>query len=151
MVYRVLLFTKNFIDHTFVGSIPAAAYFPILSFWYKLIANHTVQVISVVGLFLWFLQNFYDFFTPPGGRVQKSTHELPFWEKSGKCRVQVNPRDPNFGQFWSTPGTQNWPKSGSDLMGHYQASVIGMPSFLRFYNSENLKKPQKTIKTNETG
>lgn len=47
-----MLFTLIFIDHTFAGSIPAAAYFLILSFWYKLVANHTVQVISVVGLFL---------------------------------------------------------------------------------------------------
>ena len=65
---------------------------------------------------------FLRFFYPSWRSGTKSTYGLPFWEKSGKCRVQVNPRDPNFGQFWSTPGTQNWPKSGSDLMGHYQGA-----------------------------
>jgi hypothetical protein len=84
--------------------------------------NNLYQLVLAVGMFLRFLQNYYDFVTPPGGRVQKSTHGLPFWEKCGKCRVQVNPRDPNFGQFWSTPGTPNWPKSVPDLMGHYQGA-----------------------------
>lgn len=67
---------------------------------------------------------FLRFFYPSWRSGTKSTYGLPFWEKSGKCRVQVNPRDPNFGQFWSTPGTQNWPKSGSDLMGHYQGASV---------------------------
>ena len=67
---------------------------------------------------------FLRFFYPSWRSGTKSTYGLPFWEKSGKCRVQVNPRDPNFGQFWSTPGTQNWPKSGSDLMGHYQGAYL---------------------------
>ena len=46
----------------------------------------------------------------------------------GKCRVQVNPQNPNFGHFWSTPGTPNSPKSIPDLMGHYQGSSSVHPS-----------------------
>jgi hypothetical protein len=38
---------------------------------------YTGRLVLAAGIFLLFFRNFYDFFTPPGCRVQKSTHGLP--------------------------------------------------------------------------
>ena len=67
--------------------------------------------MSFIGIFKGFSRNLYDFFTPPRGRVRKSTHQLPFWEMSGTSQppepqfrsLLVNPWDPKFTKIRTRP------------------------------------------------
>ena len=63
------------------------------------LANRMAQSVSVLGLFLRFFSNYYDFSTPPRGRVRKSTHGLPFWDVG----YNVNPSGPQFGSHFVNP------------------------------------------------
>jgi hypothetical protein len=66
-----------------------------------------IGVVSSVGIYLQFFWNFHDFFTPPRGWVEKSTHGLPFLEMSGTSQplgpqfrsFSVNPWDPKLAKI----------------------------------------------------